>query len=147
MSYQKGFTLFEIIIVLAIITFVISFGLVMDLNSIKRDSLRSEESVIVSTLEKARGRSMNNIYASTHGFCYMPPNYIIFKGRQTCTPISSTDEIIPANTNIASNAGSIFPSQIIFSQLAGTTTASTIHITDGVKSVDIIINYEGTILW
>ena len=148
MTYQKGFTLIEIIVVLAILTFIVSFGLIIDLNFFKSNILRAEQSVIVSTLEKARSRSVSNMFESAHGFCYVAPNYIVFRDRTTCLPVGAADEVIPANTTIASNPLTTFsPGTIIFSQIAGTTTDATIHITDGLKSADITINNEGTIVW
>jgi hypothetical protein len=81
---------------------------------------------------------------TTHGVCYdsASENYIIFKG--TCT-ITGND-LIPANVNIASHPATVFPT-FIFSKLAGTTTGGTIHIEDGIKFKNIIINNEGTINW
>jgi len=142
---SRGFTLIEILVVVAIIGLIISVGLTLDLNSFKRDIFHSEESIILSLLEKARSRSMTNYYQTTHGLCYIAPNYVIFRGT-TCTAVGS--EISPANAVVASasNFSTTFPT-IVFTQLTGTTTAATIHITDGVKSADIILNNEGTINW
>lgn len=146
---RKGFTLFETLIVIGIFTIIVSFGLTVDLNFLKSDILHKERSVIVSALEKARSRSMNNIFQSPHGFCYISPNYVIFRdGVGTrCVAGAVTNELIGANVNIAENLGSTFPAVIIFSQLSGTTTDSAIHITDGIKSADITTNYEGRINW
>jgi len=144
---NKGLTLIEIIVVIAIFGMIIAFGSIIDLGSFKRNTFLAEQSVLVSVLQKARSHSMNNIFESAHGVCYVSPNYVIFRGRTTCLPTGVTDETIPANINIASNSGTIFPSEVIFSQLTGKTTAVTIHITDGIKSADITINNEGTIDW
>ncbi|OGI57594.1 hypothetical protein A3B85_00780 [Candidatus Nomurabacteria bacterium RIFCSPHIGHO2_02_FULL_37_13] len=145
---KRGFTLVEIIIVLAIMGIIISFGMIIDLNVFKTNILQAEQSTIVATLEKARSRSMSNMFTSAHGVCYIAPNYVIFRGRTTCEPTTETDEIIPANTTVAtaSNFSTTFPI-IIFDQLSGNTTGATIHITDGIKSADIMINNEGAINW
>ncbi len=141
MTYNKGFTLIEILVVVAVITVIIAFGSVIDLNAFKTDTLSGEESRIISILQKARSRSMANMYNTTHGVCYIAPDYVIFQG-STC----ASGDSIPANTNIASNPGSTFPT-FVFSRLTGNTTAGTIHITDGINSKDITINNEGTINW
>lgn len=144
----KGFTLVEILVVIAIFTFVISLGLIMNLSFFQGDIFRTEEANLVSILEKARSRSMNNIFGSAHGVCFVSTNYRIFYGRTTCLPTSAKDEVVKANTSIASasNFSTTFPT-IVWSQLAGTTTPTVVHMTDGVKSADININYEGTIIW
>lgn len=142
---MKGFTLIEIIVVVAIFTLIIAFSSIIDLSAFKRDIFRAEQSTIVSTLEKARSRSMANMFQSAHGVCYASGNYIIFYDGSCDGTL--TDELILANTNIAENPLTTFPTNIIFSQLAGTTTGATIHITDGVKSADININNEGAINW
>jgi len=154
--FSVGFTLIEIVVVIAILGMILVFGLITNLNSFQRDTFRSEQSTLVSILEKARNRSMNNIFGSSHGVCYIAPNYIIFRGRTNCLPTSSVDELIPANTNIAnlSNFSTTFPT-VIFSQLAGRLVPQLtpinneliIHMTDGIKSADIKINNEGTINW
>lgn len=148
-NHQKGLTLIEIMVVIGIFAMIASLGLFMDLSFLKSDILNSEQNIIVSTLEKARSRSMNNIYSVPHGFCYISPNYVIFRdGPGTrCVAGVSTNELVGANVGIADNPSTTFPGVIIFSQLAGTTTASSIHITDGVNSKDITINHEGRIDW
>lgn len=142
-------TLIEIAIAIGIMTLIVSFSMVTDLNFLKSDALRSEESIIVSALVKARSRSMSNLFQSAHGFCYISPNYVVFRDSPTTRCVSgvTTNELIPANINIANNSSTIFPGPVIFSQLAGTTTDGIIHITDGIKSEDITINYEGRINW
>src|SRR3989344_8804448 len=92
----RGFTLIEVLVVLAIIGVIMSFGLIMSLDSYRGYLLRSERDVLVSTLERARSRALNNYYQSAWGVCYTTPNYIIFKGT-TCT----TGDTIPANAAIA----------------------------------------------
>ncbi len=145
MRHQKGFTLIEIIVVMAIIGVITSLAMAADLNIFKRDVLKSEISTIVAVLEKARSRSMSNMFDTNHGVCYLAPDYIIFRGN-TCVVGALTNELIPANINIISNPSTVFPA-IIFDRLTGSTTSVTIHITDGIKSADIIINNEGAINW
>lgn len=141
MEYRKGFTLIEIIVAVAILAIVISFASFVDLNSFTGDNFLNERARIVSVLERARSRAMANLLDSNYGVCYIAPNYSIFEGN-TCV----SDETIPANTNIASNASSSFPT-IVFNRLTGDTSGGTIHITDGTKQADITINHEGTINW
>jgi prepilin-type N-terminal cleavage/methylation domain-containing protein len=146
MKIRKGFTLIEILVVIAIITFVISFGILIDVGTVKKDYFSAEESTIVSALEKARSRSMANLYQSAYGFCYIgSPNYVYVIFNDGSCDQSSTDEIIKANSNITVTLTPSSP--ITFAQLSGSTLDASIHLTDGTKSADITINNEGTIIW
>ena len=143
---SKGFTLIEILIVVAIVGMIISFGTILDLNILKGDEFRKEQSLIVSILGKARSRAMANKFEAPHGVCYMAGDYIIFYDGD-CDK-SEKDEKIPANINIAENAETTSPfPTVVFKQLTGNTDKIIIHIEDGKKSADIKINEEGTINW
>lgn len=142
----RGFTLVEILVVLAIFALLVGVGVTFSIDAYRGNIFRSERGVLVSVLERARSRAITNYQQSSWGVCYIAPNYVIFKG-VTCT--SGTDTV-PANQTIAaaSSFGS-FPT-IVFSQLAGTTTGASITLMDGVSAVNtstITINNEGTIIW
>ncbi|OGI60834.1 hypothetical protein A2814_03420 [Candidatus Nomurabacteria bacterium RIFCSPHIGHO2_01_FULL_38_19] len=141
---RGGFTLIEIIVVIGILIVIISFGIIVDFSSLTFGTFQTEESKIISVLERARSRSMANMFDTTHGVCYLAPNYVIFRG--TCIVGASTNELILANTNIAENSGTIFPT-LVFDRLTGNTTEDIIIITDGVKTKEITINNEGAINW
>ncbi|OGI64952.1 hypothetical protein A3A95_02255 [Candidatus Nomurabacteria bacterium RIFCSPLOWO2_01_FULL_39_18] len=147
---KQGLTLIEILVVVAIIGIIISFGMSIDLNAFRRDTFQAEESTIVALLGKARSRAMSNMFDTAHGVCYIAPNYIVFRG--TCVAGIPTNELTPANAAIATASDfsnpAKFPS-VVFNRLAGTVTGSTIDITvtDGLKTEHIIINNEGTINW
>jgi hypothetical protein len=106
---------------------------------------QSERSLIVSALTRSRGLALNNVSGVTHGVCYdsAARQYVIFQGRD-CIIGAESNETINANQNITVTGLS---GAIIFSQLAATTTAATIHLSDGTYTSDIMINYEGTITW
>ena len=150
---MRGFTLIEVLVVLAIIAVIMSFGLIISLDSYRGYLFRSERSVLVSTFERARSRALNNYYQSAWGVCYTAPNYIIFKGT-TCM----TGDTIPANAAIAAASDfsniSKFP-PVVFAQLTGklipqlspATEELKIVITQDARSSTISINNEGTINW
>ncbi len=146
MKYKRGFTLVEILMAIGVLTIIVSLGATMDFSSFSSSTWNGERDKIVSILEKARSRSMSNMFDTTHGVCYDTGthSYVIFKG-STCTTVGS--DLISANTTISENAGTTFPAAIVFNQLTGNTTSATIHITNGTKSADIIINDAGTINW
>ncbi len=153
---NKGFTLIELIVTIAILTIIISLGLFLSFDFYKNYSFRSEKNVIVSVLEKARDQSISNIDQLPHGVHFQsnPTQYIIFEG-------SSYDS--NNNNNIAINSSwgiSITspstPFDIIFDQLSGclsdglndcAAATKTITIKDQQKSYNITVNSQGQIDW
>jgi len=66
-SINRGFTLIEILVTLGLIALVVAIGSIANVNMYTRGLSSSEESLLVTTLQKVRSRAMNNIDASMHG--------------------------------------------------------------------------------
>ena len=145
LSLSNGFTLIEILVVLAIVASVLGLGLFMSMDVYRGFSFRSERDVVVSVLQKARSRAINNYHQTSWGVCYVTPNYIMFRGT-ICTSGASTNETIPAGGGVVVT-GLSAPGGVVFSQLAGNTTATIITITQNGKISTTTVNYEGTIIW
>ena len=142
MNYQKGFSLIEIFVVIAILGIILAFGMTINLSAFTTGTLQGEESKIVSIFGRARSHAMANMFQSPFTVCYVSTNYVIsYDG--TCNG-SGTDETIPANTNLTIT---LTPYNITFNQLTGNTGGATVDISDGTKVLHIIINNEGTINW
>ncbi len=141
----RGFTLIEILVVIAIVTMLMALGLFMSLDSYRSSLSRSDRDQVVSLLQKARSRSMANINQASWGVCYISPNYILFRG-SACTAGASTNEAIGASNGV-SVTGLADVSPVVFTQLSGTTTSATVVVTQQGKSATININDEGTISW
>lgn len=139
---SSGFTLIEIIVVIAIFSALVTLGLFMSMDTLRGTLHRSERDIVVSMLEKARSRALANIYQTPWGVCANAPDYIIFRGT-SCTTLLSTNETIPAS---AANPA-IFSAPIVFSQLSATTTGGTVTIVQDGRTSTIIVNHEGAIDW
>jgi|SRR3989344_1829030 len=119
---KEGFTLVEVLVVVGLIMFIFVLGSVIDVKYYSREISHSEVSVLVSTLQKARSRSMNNINAIPHGvYLGDQSNYIIFRGI-AYDPDEDTNENISKNPNVnlttEDEDGDEF-TEIYFSQLSG----------------------------
>lgn len=147
---SKGFTLMEIIVVLAILGFVISIGLLVSLDFYKTYAYKSERNILVGVLEKARSRSMANINQSAHGV-YIDTtnhNYIIFQGQTYATRNSSYDQVFPINPSINLIGVPSLPAAVVFSRLSGTTTSETLTMSDGTgRTGTVDIGTDGQINW
>ncbi len=158
LTHAKGFTLIEIIVVIAVFTIVLGLGLFMTMDSYKGYSFRSERDVVVSVLGQARSRAVNNMYQTRWGVCYdnVGKNYVLFRG-STYTAGAATNEPIPANQAVTLSG---FPlcssaSWVVFEQLTGAlvpalvphTQELAITITQDTRSSVVSINNEGRINW
>ena len=68
----------------------------------------------------------------------------MFRGT-ACVAGSTTNEVIPANPAVT--IAGLYPPGVVFSQLAGTTTATTTVIVQNGTTYTVSTNYEGTIDW
>ncbi len=119
LSLSKGFTLVEIMIVVAIISFLGVMGVVVGVDTYSRYIFRSDVDKIVSLLQKARSSAMNNINEEEYG--------VKIEKSETAT---WTDNC----------AG-----KIIFERLTGNANNCEIVITEGNKVSTITINNQGGI--
>lgn len=133
------------IIAIAILLVILGFGGAVSIDSYKGYLFHSERELVISALTRARSLSLSNVSALPHGVCYESTThqYIIFQGTN-CIPGDANNETLPGSHNILVSGLS---SPVVFSELAATTTAAMIHLSDGVRSADITINYEGRINW
>ncbi len=143
---NKGFTLIEIVIVIAILAVIFSFGLFISFDFYKSYSFGSEKNVIVSILQKARNQSLNNINQLPHGVHFEASpslTYTIFEGASFS---SSSPNNIPIGASYNVTIADL-PFDVIFAQLSATSTNRIITVTSNGKSYDITINSEGRIDW
>ena len=139
---RPGFTLTEVLVVLGIFSLVAGLGLFMSMDAYRGYIHREERATIVGILQKARSRSMSNIHQTSWGVCFIAPNYVIFRG-SVCAQNISTNEIIPASPSTVT-AGLSAPG-IVFSQIAGTTSPTSILVSQNGGTTTIDINEEGAV--
>lgn len=151
---EKGFSLIETVVVLAILGVILSFGLATSLDSLRATIFRSERQNILTALERARSKSMNNYLQSPHGTCLdnLNPNkpiYVVFPYPYTTT--NPNNEYIEGNKAVEINSTpNIFfcaNGGIIFSQLSGKTSNVSISIKEEGRITTIAVNQEGRINW
>lgn len=147
---MKGFTLIEIVIVTALFSILLSLGLLMSFGAFQSAFHRSEVDVIVSLLERARSRAMNNIDQSTWGVCYLGSEYLVLKNSAVCDADAAVERI-SANENVAEASGfndtpSEFP-VVVFAQLRGDTNDASFEVKQNERVSTVSLNHEGTISW
>ena len=138
---QAGFTLIEIVIVIAIVGFLAIFGIIIGADSYARYNFHSEEDIAVSLLQRARSESINNIGGVTHGIYFADPaDLILFSG----SSYAGSYELKIAKSQIVSyDYSACSGNQVVFAQLSGKTAGCVIKI----NGKNITINNEGGIDW
>ena len=148
-THKSGFSLIEILIVMAIVGVIMFLSVIAGIDSLARTNFNAEIENAVAVLQKARSESINNIGGVAHGIHFPaagatdPDSMIIFKGGNSEFSISRN----PASTY---SANPVAAKDINFEQLTGRVTACVtacvITITDNGGRTDVItINYEGGI--
>lgn len=145
-----GFTFIEVLVVLAMLAIIASITLFFSLNFYQRELLASERSLLISILQTARAKAMQNVAGMPHGVAINPANthqYVVFVADSYEKAEKSTSLIIPYSPNI--QFASSTPETIIFSQLSGQANYEGMIILKGGflsgSSTIITINYEGAI--
>ncbi len=158
---NKGFTLIEILVVMAILAAIIGFGLLISFDAYKSYSFSAEKNNLITILQKARNQSLDNINQTRHGvhFQASPLTYVLFECPSTnpqCTAYapSSKDVTIDVSYAVSITDPVPLPFDIVFDQLNGncvtsncTTKPLNITLSSAGKFHTISINSEGRIDW
>lgn len=138
-----GFTLIEILVVMGTLALLFASSHFINLDSYSRKLLEAEHASLVSVLQKARSRSMNNVFSASHGVHIGPAEYIIFR-KHPFDPTEKTNEEISRNPNIAITGLTEIP----FEELSGEPSLTgEIVLNDGIRTKKINIIMGGLIDW
>ena len=141
-TFQKGFSLIEVLVVTGLLTFLAGVGIVVSMQSYRGYLFRSERDLLVAVLESARSRALKNIGETPHGVHIEPDAFVLFAGA-AYSSVAPENERIPRNSSVTISEDE----EIIFSQLSGDAASSSIVVSDGVHIKRISINDEGRIDW
>jgi prepilin-type N-terminal cleavage/methylation domain-containing protein len=150
--HTRGFTLFEVIIVIALLAIVSTGGLVVGLESYRGALWRSDQDTLRAALLHAREQAMNGVCAastctgpSPHGVYVGTNFYTIFEGSTYATRSSGEDEVLEGEPGVSRSG----LAEVVFSPLTATVAVpGEILITNSTGKVSTTsINSEGAILW
>ncbi|MES2436477.1 MAG: prepilin-type N-terminal cleavage/methylation domain-containing protein [Patescibacteria group bacterium] len=117
---KKGFSLIELIIVLAIISILTSI-IITGLSSFNRkEALEKDTQVVVDMLRQARSQTLASHNASQYGVYFATSSITLFTGT-TYSAVSSSNNVYTFNPQVSiSNIGLTSSStSIVFSRLSG----------------------------
>ena len=142
LSSSRGFTLVELLVVMALVATMAGLGLFLSADMYRDISFRSDINSIIASAQKARSQSINNIDEKPHGIRLDTSDYTIFEGSSYATRDTSKDQTLPANPSFTFSG----PTEIVFTQLSGESNATgNLVIYNGFKTATISLNYEGQI--
>lgn len=147
----RGFTLIELVVTLGILVVLTGFALFFSMESYRSGSFYLDRNMLVVLLQHARAQSMNTLCmgqycgdSKPHGVAILDGRYVLFQGPTYDTRDAEVDLIYDSNSSIAKNG----LTEIVFSQLSGTSTPGEIELSDAAAHVSTIaIDANGRITW
>ncbi len=135
---QQGFTLFEVLIVIALFGMFATLAVFVGLDVYRGYSFRGEQLTLVGVLQKARNQAINNINQTPHGVHITANHYSLFEGSTFTSGID-----FPVSAGFTPSGAT----DIVFTHLSGNTSATSITLTENNtgKILTIHINNEGQI--
>ncbi|MEO5635262.1 MAG: type II secretion system protein [Candidatus Paceibacterota bacterium] len=147
--YKKGFTLIEVLIVIAIVGLLIA--IVLPKFSKIRENQVFKGAILdtISSINKAKGETLSSISSSEYGVHFQSDKVIIFKGKVFSSGASDNETIIitsPASiTNVTLGGVSGTSGAIYFNRLTGAPSATgTITIATSNYSKIVTISATGS---
>ena len=139
---NRGFTLLEVVLVVAILTILFVLVTPITLHFYQQNQLDSEFNLLQSTLRQARNFSMVNRNESAFGLYIDASNFTVFQGATYASRTASEDLIYPRSQSITI----VGPSELNFESLSGRVASSTFTLTNTDSRVrTLFINSEGLV--
>jgi len=158
MKSNRGFTLMEVLIVMALLGIIFSLAAFINLDAYRGSSFRNERDTLVGVLEEARSQAMNGICvggsctdSKPYGVHITSTNYTIFQGATYATRDTTYDDVVAIGPLVSIASGSF--TDVIFAQLSGDATtlpagATSTTITDGMGHTSVIsVSSFGQVTW
>ena len=144
---QQGFTLIEVLIAVAILTFLGVMGTIVGLDSYQKYLFRSDLDTATALLSKARSSAIHSIGETSHGVCFADPDkpdyFILFRGT-SCTGRDESFDLLVEKSKVTIVTGA---DEVVFSPPSGESTEQTLTLDNSIQTFEIKINKEGGLDW
>lgn len=137
---KNGFTLFEVILVIALFFIILSFAVPYGLRFFRVERLDSASRQLIEVLREAQSKALSQELDSDYGVFITEHSFILFKGASYATRDPQYDFAFEVSSHVEINA----PDEITFQKLTGLPSApAEIIIASGLRSNIIRINAQG----
>lgn len=143
-----GFTVLEVMVVVAIVSICASLSLFFSVSSFTQQARGSEVDAITTYITETRNMALQNQTTLPHGIALYPEEYlgyVQFMGESFALSDVTSRVFIPGRYKLLVDDAS--PREVIFTSPFGTTTPAAIVFSDPVTmaTTSVTINYEGFI--
>lgn len=152
---KRGFTLLEVIVVMALTTVIGGITLFVTMETYSRSALHTEKDSFIALLQRARMLSMNNICLGEcedgrpHGVHVTDGGYVLFQG-VAYDPNDPLNTTFPAEPSLK-RAGSLMERDVVFTALSGDSDCDPVCELSlqapGGPTAIVSITGDGRILW
>lgn len=149
---HKAFTLFEVMVVIAIFSGVLSATLFTSTNMYQSEVLQTERMLIIQLLQTARSDAQTSQFGMAHGVAFNPDGfigYVTFSGKTFTESLDETRQFVPSASAVVIAPGA--PREVVFLPVSGDVHGSgMIRLTDRnrpLASTTISINDIGYVGW
>jgi prepilin-type N-terminal cleavage/methylation domain-containing protein len=147
----RGFTLLEVLIVVAILGIIGALGLTVGFESYGGTLFRSDEDTLRTALLHARAEAQSGVCAASgctaptaHGVRIVGNTYIVFEGESYAARSSGEDEVLDGSARVM-RAGL---TEVVFEPLtAQVNVPGDFVLTDAQHTSTTTVNSEGAIFW
>lgn len=108
MQLCRGFTLAEVLVVIALVGMTGVFSTLASLDTYGRSSLRAQRQALIASLEHARAEAVNDVCEGSdcdagadHGVSIQPDRYVLFQGTSYAARDPAADETVDASSAFA----------------------------------------------
>jgi Tfp pilus assembly protein FimT len=148
-NYRTGFTAVEVLVIMGMLALVGGFSLIVSLDSYRGSSFRSDRTIFIAVLQRARAQAMSNICNGTctdgaaHGVKVSGKSLVLFQGSSYAS--RDTDWDTEFSMNLAEASGD---DEIVFAPLSGNASYATTTLADSMGHVSTTtISSAGQITW
>jgi Tfp pilus assembly protein FimT len=142
MIRRPGFTIFEIVVSVALMAIVLGVGIFFTLRFFQDNQLKGAATTAVSYLRTAASRSLAHEGDESHGVRFLADRITLFRGPSYAGRLVAYDTtlVIPAYVTVSGLA------EIVFAEQAGRPSATgAIVFSNGYRTYTVTVNAAGSV--
>lgn len=138
---QRGLTLLELLMVLAIVVIIAGFSVPIGLSFLRNEGLISSANDLVMVMRIAQQYSIEGVEDTTYGVYMSGTSYTLFKGTSYAARDTSFDESFDVSGLYFSTT-----TEVVFQRVTGEPNAPvTVELTDGNRVREVDVNAIGRV--